>query len=505
MQKQAPSVGRILTMVLFALSCFGLLLFLWVAFGGSTPLRAKGYRVVIPFKQAGQLAQEADVRISGVSVGKVKSIVANPHTGNSDVTIELQPKYAPVKRDSRVMLRAKTLLGETYVELTPGRPNTPAVPDGGRLAPGVVAPTVQLDEITRAFDARTRAAFGVWQIEQALAVTGRGRDINDSIALLDPLEEQATALTKVLNRDPPALTRLVRNTGVVFSALSARDGQLRSLIQNANTVFATTGKLNTQLAATFVALPTFEKESTLTLNRLVQFADTTNPLVNELKPVAQQLTPTAQALQKLAPDLNALFTNLDPAISASVKGLPATDAFLKSAAPFFSALDPSLAQITPLLQFVGAYPNELTSFMANVTAATNAQAASNGRQVRYLRTTNPLSPEALTSYPQRVKSNRPNPYVFPRAFDALPGGMIQFKTNQCSIGITPSLAPGTAAAIGQTLTDNINLYALGGDPANVPAVPCRQQSDFSASGNTTQYPQIAAGTNPPPLKFGVAP
>ena len=34
MQKQAPSLGRILVMVLFALSCFGLLLFLWLSFGG---------------------------------------------------------------------------------------------------------------------------------------------------------------------------------------------------------------------------------------------------------------------------------------------------------------------------------------------------------------------------------------------------------------------------------------------------------------------------------------
>ncbi len=74
--------------------------------------------------------------------------------------------------------------------------------------------------------------------------------------------------------------------------------------------------------------------------------------------------------------------------------------------------------------------------------------------------------------------------------------MLQFKTNQCSIGITPSLAPGTAAAIGQTLTNNINAFAFGDDPANVPAVPCRQQGLFSASGKTTQYPQIAADPDP---------
>ena len=74
MQKQAPTVGRLLVMVGFALSCFGLLLFLWLAFGGSIPLAPKGYRFSTSFGEATQLAKEADVRISGVSVGKVKEI-----------------------------------------------------------------------------------------------------------------------------------------------------------------------------------------------------------------------------------------------------------------------------------------------------------------------------------------------------------------------------------------------------------------------------------------------
>ena len=33
-QKQAPTLGRQMIMFVFALSCFGLLLFLWLAFGG---------------------------------------------------------------------------------------------------------------------------------------------------------------------------------------------------------------------------------------------------------------------------------------------------------------------------------------------------------------------------------------------------------------------------------------------------------------------------------------
>ena len=72
MIKQAPSIGRILTMVAFALSCVGLLLYLWLTFGGSIPLRPEGYRMHVKFPEATSLAQEADVRISGVNVGKVK-------------------------------------------------------------------------------------------------------------------------------------------------------------------------------------------------------------------------------------------------------------------------------------------------------------------------------------------------------------------------------------------------------------------------------------------------
>src|SRR3954454_20506671 len=117
MQKQAPSLGRIFVMVAFALSCFGLLLFLWLAFGGSIPLKPKGYEFKIPFKEATSLANEADVRISGVPVGKVKTIKL-ARNGLNEATIQIDSKYAPISRDTKAILRQKTLLGETYVELT---------------------------------------------------------------------------------------------------------------------------------------------------------------------------------------------------------------------------------------------------------------------------------------------------------------------------------------------------------------------------------------------------
>ena len=134
MVKSTPSLGRIAAMVIFALSCFGLLLFLWLAFGGPIPLKPKGYRFQVSFPEATQLAKEADVRISGVPVGKVKTIEPDTKTGLTVAAIEMDSQYAPVKSDAKAMLRQKTLLGETYVELTPGSPDAKPIAENGDAA-----------------------------------------------------------------------------------------------------------------------------------------------------------------------------------------------------------------------------------------------------------------------------------------------------------------------------------------------------------------------------------
>src|SRR4051795_6577338 len=138
MQKQAPSIGRILVAIGFALSCFGLILFLWIAFGGPIPLKPKSYEITAYFPEATQLATESDVRIGGVSVGKVKTIELAPEDkrvhgqDTTQATIEIDPQFAPINSDARAILRQKTLLGETYVELTAGtKPGTG--PPGGKL------------------------------------------------------------------------------------------------------------------------------------------------------------------------------------------------------------------------------------------------------------------------------------------------------------------------------------------------------------------------------------
>lgn len=503
MNKTPPSIAQLVTMTLFALSCFILLLFLWVAFGGSTPLKPDGYRFTVPFKEAGQLAQEADVRISGVRVGTVKKIEAIPETGRSNVTVQMQPEYSPIPVDSRAMLRAKTLLGETYLELTPGNPEGPFLADDGTLPRGNIKPSVELDEIIQAFDPATRAAFQVWQQQQAIAGLGRGRDINDAFAEFAPLEQEVTVLGQTLNSNAPQLSRLISSTGTVFASLSARDTQLRSLIENSNAVFSTTAERNEQLAQTFVALPAFQRESRKTLTRLVKFADTTNPVVTQLQPVAQQLNPTMKQLNRFAPQLDGLFTGLGPAIDAAKTGLPATDAFLAEAAPFVGSTDTLAANFNPLFQFLGPYKQELTAFVGNAASATNAGIDLNGKAVKYLRLVNVMNPQSLASYPERLKSTRSNPYALPGSFNGVgSASMPVYQSNNCGTGISAGLSASAQEALGPTLSARVSGYAFNnnvapqGDPNDVAAPSCNLQGPVYGG---KYFPQLIPGARTPQL------
>jgi len=220
MQKQTPTFGKILVMVLFALSCFGLLLFLWLSFGGTTPLKPRGYRIAVDFPEATQLGEYADVRTAGVSVGKVRTKSLVDHGNRTKVILELDRRFAPLRSDAKAILRQKTLLGETYVELTPGTPNAPYLKEGGTLPDGRVKGTTQLDEIFQAFDPKTRQGFRDWQQNLAKTIDGRGQDLNDAIGNLPTFAHSATDVLDVLNGQSEAVRRLFRNTGVVFNALS---------------------------------------------------------------------------------------------------------------------------------------------------------------------------------------------------------------------------------------------------------------------------------------------
>src|SRR3954468_10826404 len=363
---------RIPAMLLFIAGCFAVLLFLWVAFGGSTPMKAKQYQIHASFPEATTLAEEADVRIAGVNVGKVRKKELDKGGNATRVTLSIDKQYAPLAEDTKAVLRQKTLLGEAYVELAPGPPSGPKIKDGEELEPGRIEPTVELDEILSIFDKPTKQAFRAWIKDTALITRdGGGRDLNDALGSLSGFATDGADVLGVLDKQGQALSLLVRNTGQVFGALNERSGQLRSLIQNSHSTFSATADAQDALAETFAILPTFQDESRLTLDRLERVSLNTRPLVHELKPVADDLAPTIRDVSALAPDLNQLFVDLHKVIPTAVRDLPAGQRFLRGAAPVLGALHPFLQELNPILSFANFDQTILSGFVTSASIAFN--------------------------------------------------------------------------------------------------------------------------------------
>jgi phospholipid/cholesterol/gamma-HCH transport system substrate-binding protein len=506
MSKRAPSTAQLLVIVGFALSCFGILLFLWITFGGPTPFKAKPYQIQIPFNEATQLAEQSDVRISGVSVGKVQSIEESPNGKRAQATIDIEDKYAPIPAGTRAILRTKTLLGETYVELTPGSPNGPKLHDGETLPLAQVAESVQLDEIFRTFNTRTRAAFQEWLQESALAIEGRGQSLSTAFAEFDPTFTEFDKLFRVLDTQRLAVKQLFRNGAITFRALRGREGQLADLIRNSNAVFQTTARRDKDIEALFRAFPTFEDQSRLTLNRLREFAVNTDPLMKQLVPAAEQLSPTLIAFSHLAPQAKGFFEGLEPVIDRAPTGFPALRRFFRDEfPPFLRSLDPFLRNLNPILTGLGLYRHEVTSAMANVAAASNAvHINATGAQTHFLRALGPLGPETLATFPQRLTTNRNSAYSPPLSAKRLAQGLLNFQTSQCYSGLSATIdnnAP-NESAFNQRVGGNVKAaeefyarlkhyaYADQESSATIPAPGCSPQAPLepiNGTGPATLY------------------
>jgi phospholipid/cholesterol/gamma-HCH transport system substrate-binding protein len=461
MQKTPPSFARLAGMAVFALSCFALVLFLWKSFGGPSPLAPTQYRFNADFAEATSLAEAADVRISGVKVGHVVTIDLSGD--RTRAVIEIDHRYAPIPRNTKAILRQKTLLGETFVELTPGARSGGDLPDGATLPRRQILDTTQLDEITRAFDPRTRRDLQRVVRGLALATNGRSRDLNDALGNLGPFANDTTDVLQILDEQHGALRRVVRDTGVVLGAVSRRQGDLSGLITAGDRVLSTTAARNRDLAEAVRVLPTTLAELRPTLDALRHTAVLAGPVVSELRPAARALGPTLIDGEALAPDLEGLFGDVDRVVTLSRTALPAFTQIVDHARPLMHILVPTLQQAYPVVQYLERYKQEVVSAIANLAASTNGaeRPGAGADPLHYIRALVPFTAEGLAVQSQRYGTNRHNPYL-------LPLGMLNLRTGLESFDCGNTGNPG------------------GGEPAP----PCKVQQPLDFNGRRLAYPHV---------------
>ncbi len=97
---------------------------------GSFDFRKEGYEIKVLFNVVSGIQKSAPVRLAGVEIGRVNDIeLAYGEGMKVAVTLWLEER-AKVKKDARAYITALGLMGEKYIEISPGSPEAPYLKPG---------------------------------------------------------------------------------------------------------------------------------------------------------------------------------------------------------------------------------------------------------------------------------------------------------------------------------------------------------------------------------------
>jgi phospholipid/cholesterol/gamma-HCH transport system substrate-binding protein len=415
MVTEAPTRGVILVTSLFTLSCICLILFVWSTIGGNVPLQPQGYRFTAVFEDASQLNKHAAVRISGVDVGHVVKV--KPVGLNTIATIEVDARYAPIPTDTKAILRNKTLLGETFVALTPGSRGAPRVPDGGALSRRNIGYRQPLDRLLASFDPRTRRNLQKLLIGTSETFDGRGDQLNSAFGDLDPTSEALAKLATIVDHQSGSVRSLVRDSATVLNVVAARDSDVAGLVNNGNAVLSTTADRNRALTATVRALPGLTTQLRSTMRSLDETAALATPTLTALEPGAKSAPAAVRKLSALAPRATRLFRDFNKLVPTAKKALPATGRIIDAITPFANQLYPVVRDLVPITNYLGARKVDVVGAVISASLHLQATLTSNsGQPAHYLRSLIPIDDRGLTGDKVRPGTDRHNPYPAPGEF-----------------------------------------------------------------------------------------
>jgi phospholipid/cholesterol/gamma-HCH transport system substrate-binding protein len=430
MVTQAPKRSAVAAALTFTLSCIGLIIFVWTQFGGTIPFGAQGYRVNALFKETGLLVPNADVRISGVNVGKVATI--SNRGVYSFVTMDIKPQFAPIPVDTRTILRQKTLLGEAYVQLSAGTGSGPKFSDGASIPGAQIESAQQLDTVLGSFDKPTQQNLQALLNGTYTALAGRGQALNDAIGNLDPTFTELAAVVGAFKQQQTSVQQLISSGATVLGTLGSRSADLQSLIGAGDQVLSATAARDSQLTATVNALPPFLAELRTTLGTLSTTLGVAKPSLDALRPVAPLLTPALSELISLSGPAVKLLREAPSLLDAATAALPSITRFSAAFKPAIDVLLPAAQQLAPMISLIGLYSKELTAAMANLAAdleATSPAANATG-SASYLRAVAGLNDQSIFGQSIREPDNRHNPYFSPGELANLgSGGLLSSDCN----------------------------------------------------------------------------
>jgi phospholipid/cholesterol/gamma-HCH transport system substrate-binding protein len=130
---------------LFVVAGILCLAYLSIRLGRMEVLGGKGYEVYGYFANSGGLKTGASVLIAGVETGRVKDIVLEDYQAR---VVLVLPEGLKIQEDAIASVKTKGLIGEKFVEITPGGSDVLIQP-GGRIRE--TQPAVDMEQLISSY------------------------------------------------------------------------------------------------------------------------------------------------------------------------------------------------------------------------------------------------------------------------------------------------------------------------------------------------------------------
>lgn len=221
------------------------------------------------FAEAGGLKPGSDVRVSGLSVGRVSGVELDGTRVLIDFTVR---DGVELGERTEAAIKTETVLGTKMLDLTP-------------RGDGVLTGPIPLE--------RTRSPYDLPSALGDLTTTISGLDTTQ-------LSQALTTLSQTFADTPPAFRAALQGVASFSDTLNTRDQKLRELLANANEVTSVLAKRSDQIAALVV-------NTNALLTEVVAQRDSVDALMSNLSRVSEQISGmVAENRSQLRPALEKL-------------------------------------------------------------------------------------------------------------------------------------------------------------------------------------------------------
>lgn len=348
------------------------------------------------------------VLINGVEVGRIQDAqIDNQGHALVLMTIKKSSYDRPIYRNATVVMRPTTPLNTMYIELNPGTPDAPEVPEYGVLPVGNSTSPIEIDQPLGHLDENTREATRALLSQADTALAQAPRDLPGGVQALADTTKSLQPVVAQLDTRRAKIAQLITALGEISQAVGGNDARLTNLANSLQVTLRAVAQQSDNLRASFNQLPGVTRSLKSSTGAVQGLADQLDPTLNDIREASDTLPDSLASLRQTVDTADTTVQKLDPVASKLRPTAADLRPFVNDLNMTFPDLKQIVRQANPITDVLVPYLPDVTAFTYEVRSVVSTGDANGRNNLRALAVAGPASVPGVPSLP--FGSLAPNP------------------------------------------------------------------------------------------------